>query len=391
VSGDEALRRLVAAGARQIITERGSAALGSPKALRAMLLDAAGPDSARVGAEVDLLVTAAGAGVAALADSQVTEQSVQELAAELVTGTVTAADARWAIDTWLGAMGVSYPHGPPADPGSATEPTPAPPRTDPMPPPGPPLPGPPPPTGPPLPGPPPPGPHPGPPPPRPPEPNPGRKPAVLIAIGVAVLIGLAGMAGLAAALIPGPTTTHDGHAAPVGHDGHVDDAVHDHHDPPDDHDLGRPAAPLPGRVHRRREGGELQGHHRQGAVPAQPRRLPDLRRRRLAHGRHRRPRHALGRDQERVCRRPRARCRHDRPVCLGHVHEGVRVSGRAQLGVDLPRHPGDARQPHPRRSDHRHGAPLRGSHGMPDDRRHRDVDAHPAEARRGRLTGRVPR
>jgi hypothetical protein len=207
VSGDEALRRLVAAGARQIITERGSAALGSPKALRAMLLDAAGPDSARVGAEVDLLVTAAGAGVAALADSQVTEQSVQELAAELVTGTVTAADARWAIDTWLGAMGVSYPHGPPADPGSATEPTPAPPRTDPMPPPGPPLPGPPPPTGPPLPGPPPPGPHPGPPPPRPPEPNPGRKPAVLIAIGVAVLIGLAGMAGLAAALIPGPTTT----------------------------------------------------------------------------------------------------------------------------------------------------------------------------------------
>src|SRR4051812_43566979 len=171
MSGDEGLRRLVAAGARQIITERGSAALGSPKALRAMLLDAAGPDSARVSAEVDLLVTAAGAGVAALADSQVTEQSVQDLAAELVTGTVTAADARWAIDTWLGAMGVSYPHGPPADPGPATEPAPAPPRTDPMPPPpGPPLPGPPPPSGPPLPGPPPP----------PPEPNPGRKPAVLI-------------------------------------------------------------------------------------------------------------------------------------------------------------------------------------------------------------------
>src|SRR4051812_26880956 len=199
MSGDEGLRRLVAAGARQIITERGSAALGSPKALRAMLLDAAGPDSARAGAEVDLLVTAAAAGVAALADSQVTEQSVQDLAAELVTGTVTAADARWAIDTWLGAMGVSYPRGPPADRGPPPDPARGPPRPDPMPPPGPPLPGPPPPTGPPLPGP--------PPPPRAPEPTPGRKPAVLVAVGVALLIGLAGMAGLAAALIPDPTTT----------------------------------------------------------------------------------------------------------------------------------------------------------------------------------------
>jgi hypothetical protein len=136
-------RSALAAATARVVAERGAGALRFPRALRAMILDAAGGSAGHAPGDLDLLVATAEAGVGQLAPpAAVTEAVVADLADHVATHRSAApADARWAVDTWLAALGVvprdepdpAAPSAPPAPPPPAP-PLPAPPPPAPPPP-----------------------------------------------------------------------------------------------------------------------------------------------------------------------------------------------------------------------------------------------------------------